>query len=96
MGDGNAESGAMKDLGKPCAGEPHARFDERGLETEYGLGTAAPATRTRGQRRTYRPPRQPPTLPRPGAVNSAIVTKTRAPDSSALRVTALTFKGKSN
>jgi hypothetical protein len=24
----------MKDLGKPCAGEPHARFDERGLETE--------------------------------------------------------------
>ena len=67
MGDGNAESGAMKDLGKPCAGEPHARFDERGLETEYGLGTAAPATRTRGQRRTYRPPRQPPTLPRTGS-----------------------------
>jgi hypothetical protein len=34
----------MKDLGKPGAGEPHARFDERGLETEHGLGTAAPAT----------------------------------------------------
>ena len=33
------------------------------LETEHGLGTAAPAMRTRGQRRTYRPPRQPPTLP---------------------------------
>src|SRR6266852_7570626 len=33
----------MKDLGKPGAGEPHARFDERGLETEHGLGTAAPA-----------------------------------------------------
>ena len=29
----------MKDLGKPGAGEPHARFDERGLETEPGLGT---------------------------------------------------------
>jgi hypothetical protein len=34
----------MKDLGKPGAGELHARFDERGLETEHGLGTAAPAT----------------------------------------------------
>ena len=33
----------MKDLGKPCAAAPHARFDERGLETEHGLGTAAPA-----------------------------------------------------
>lgn len=33
----------MKDLGKPGAGELHARFDERGLETEPGLGTAAPA-----------------------------------------------------
>ena len=43
VGYGNAESGAMKDLGKPCAGEPHARFDERGLETGHGLGTAAPA-----------------------------------------------------
>ena len=52
MGDGNADRGAMKGLGKPCAGEPHARFDERGLETEHGLGTAAPATRKRGQRRT--------------------------------------------
>ena len=43
MGDGNADSGAMKGLGKPCAAVPHARFDERGLETEHGLGTAAPA-----------------------------------------------------
>jgi hypothetical protein len=42
---GSAESGAMKGLGKPCAGEQHARFDERGLETGYGLGTAAPAAR---------------------------------------------------
>jgi hypothetical protein len=36
---GSAESGAVKDPGKPGAGEPHARIDERGLETEYGLGT---------------------------------------------------------
>ena len=40
---GSADSGAVKDGGKPGAGEPHARFDERGLETEHGLGTAAPA-----------------------------------------------------
>ncbi len=33
----------MKDLGKPGAGDLHARIDERGLETEHGLGTAAPA-----------------------------------------------------
>src|SRR3984893_15636759 len=63
VGNGSADSGAVKGLGKPCAGEPHARFDERGLETEHGLGTAAPAKIMRGQRRTYRPPRQPPTLP---------------------------------
>ena len=44
MVHGNAESDAMKDLGKPGAGESHARIDERGLETGYGLGTAAPAT----------------------------------------------------
>jgi len=40
---GSADSGAVKDLGKPGAGEPHAPFYERGLETEHGLGTAAPA-----------------------------------------------------
>ncbi len=44
MAHGSADSGAMKDLGKPGAGELHARIDERGLETEHGLGTAAPAT----------------------------------------------------
>jgi hypothetical protein len=28
---------AVKDVGEPCAGEPHARFDGRALETErYG------------------------------------------------------------
>ena len=45
MVHGSADSDAMKDLGKPGAGELHARFDERGLETEHGLGTAAPATK---------------------------------------------------
>jgi hypothetical protein len=55
----------MNDLGKPGAGKLHARFDEGRLETEPGLGPAEPAKRVRGQRRTIRPPRQPPTLPRP-------------------------------
>jgi hypothetical protein len=53
----------MNDLGKPGAGKLHARFDEGRLETEPGLGPAEPAKRVRGQRRTIRPPRQPPTLP---------------------------------
>src|SRR5947207_11162840 len=26
---------AVNDVGKPCAGEPHARFDGRELETEH-------------------------------------------------------------
>ena len=30
----------MKNVGKPCAGEPHARFDGRGLETGRQRGTA--------------------------------------------------------
>ena len=34
MAQGNAESVTKKGHGKPGAGEPHARFDERGLETE--------------------------------------------------------------
>jgi hypothetical protein len=25
---------SVKSVGKPCAGEPHARFDGRGLETD--------------------------------------------------------------
>ena len=37
----------VKNVGKPCAGEPHARFDGRGLETG----------------RNQRKPRQSPTLP---------------------------------
>ena len=29
---------AAKDVGEPCAGEPHARFDGRELEPERGHG----------------------------------------------------------
>ena len=42
MAEGSADSSTMNGLGKPGAGEPHARFDEGGLETGHGLGTAAP------------------------------------------------------
>jgi hypothetical protein len=33
-----AAASAAKDVGEPCAGEPHARFDGRELETERGHG----------------------------------------------------------
>ena len=33
----------VKGVGEPCAGEPHARFDGRGLETERYYGVTAPA-----------------------------------------------------
>src|SRR5690349_7898677 len=32
----------VKNVGKPCAGEPHARFDGRGLETEPQPAETAP------------------------------------------------------
>jgi hypothetical protein len=33
----------VKGVGEPCAGEPHARFDGRGLETErYSVTAPAP------------------------------------------------------
>ena len=61
MVHGTADSSAMKGFGKPGAGELHARFDERGLETRYGYGTGA-CNKMQGQRRTYWLSRQPPTL----------------------------------
>jgi hypothetical protein len=32
---------AVKDVGEPCAREPHARFDGRALETEHRPRAAA-------------------------------------------------------
>jgi hypothetical protein len=32
---GQGRTPTVKNLGKPCAGEPHARFDGRGLETDH-------------------------------------------------------------
>jgi hypothetical protein len=34
---------AVNDVGEPCAGEPHARFDGRGLETDGKHCRTAPA-----------------------------------------------------
>ena len=63
---------AVNDLGEPCAGEPHARFDGRGLETEHpgqGSEEEQPSGKLFGSHgfAAYRqdlPPRQPPTLHR--------------------------------
>ena len=41
---------AVNDVGEPCAGEPHARFDGRGLETEH------PATDTEKNVSDGKPP----------------------------------------
>jgi hypothetical protein len=41
---------AVNDVGEPCAGEPHARFDGRGLETEH------PATDTKKNDPDGKPP----------------------------------------
>ena len=59
----------VKNVGKPCAGEPHARFDGRGLETE-ATPAMVEATAARGEtpagapdlQPNHSPPRQPPTL----------------------------------
>jgi len=62
----------VKNVGKPCAGEPHARFDGRELETEptsrHGHGEERPYGKPRGHQwlRALKPinaPRQLPTLP---------------------------------
>jgi hypothetical protein len=62
---------AVNDVGEPCAGEPHARFDGRELETEHILVTATAVGHPDGKPqelegcRAYhqdRPPRQFPTL----------------------------------
>src|SRR5680860_1927150 len=37
---GSGRTPPVKGVGEPCAGEPHARFDGRGLETERTSVTA--------------------------------------------------------
>src|SRR5450759_3762184 len=39
---GSGRTPPVKGVGEPCAGEPHARFDGRGLETER-ISVTAPA-----------------------------------------------------
>ena len=70
---------AVNDVGEPCAGEQHARFDGRELETEYTLVTATAVGHLDGKPqelegcRAYHqegPPRQFPTLQQGIAVRS--------------------------
>ena len=61
MAQGSADSGAVKDLGKPDAGESHVRIDEGRLETGPVSGPQR-LQLLHGQRRTQEPPRQSPTL----------------------------------
>ena len=44
---------AVNDVGEPCAGEPHARFDGRELETEPRLATATEKNTQTGNRGHY-------------------------------------------
>jgi hypothetical protein len=59
---------AVNDVGEPCAGEPHARFDGGRLETEHPVTVNSQSHRretARERANTYHrslPPRQPPTL----------------------------------
>ena len=79
---------AVNDVGEPCAGEPHARFDGRGLETEArNLTTDAAVAQPTGKPAEHRPqalpeekpPRQSPTLHagRSHATSSQIRVKDR-------------------
>jgi hypothetical protein len=68
----------VNDLGEPCAGEPHARFDGRGLETEHlgqGSEEEQPSRKLFGSHgfAAYRQdlrPRQSPTLHAAGSVRT--------------------------
>jgi hypothetical protein len=58
---------AVNDVGEPCAGEPHARFDGRELETEQQAtvtGTGQPRGKPQEQRLRDLPP-QTATAPAP-------------------------------
>ena len=68
---GSGRTPPVKDVGEPCAGEPHARFDGRELETEHADqghrgGTAereTGGTQAPGPTSQPLPPRQLPTQP---------------------------------
>jgi hypothetical protein len=78
---------AVNDVGKPCAGEPHARFDGRELETEQRSGQGHEVKDHRGNPavtggfETYRrssSPRQLSTLPTfwiCGPIGGGVITR---------------------
>ena len=86
---------AVNDVGEPCAGEPHARFDGRGLETEArNLTTVAGVAQPTGKPAEHRPqalpqekpPRQSPTVQnrRPGQRRRTLPVKLTGSCSSSL------------
>src|SRR6476659_5517132 len=50
---------AVNGVGKPCAGEPHARIDGRELETGHGSGHGGGEERPTGNRTVTAAPRLP-------------------------------------
>ena len=50
MGDRAIVCWREKPVGEPCARNPHARFDEREVETEHGQASEAPADERAGNR----------------------------------------------
>src|SRR5215207_9355912 len=53
---GKGRMPAVNDVGEPCAGEPHARFDGRGLETEArNLTTVTGVAQPTGKPAEHRP-----------------------------------------
>jgi hypothetical protein len=44
----------VKNIGKPCAGKPHARFDEGGLASQLWCGYLGTARR-KGRKQTSQP-----------------------------------------
>ena len=74
---------AVNGVGKPCAGEPHARIDGRELETGHGSGHGGGEERPTGNRTVTAAPRLPPilvTAPAPDPVEGLadLVAVTRA------------------
>ena len=73
----------VKPVGEPCAGNLHARFDEREMGTEYGEAREAPATERVGNRYASPiPPRHLSTLP---VIHARVAGRNSARGSTAIR-----------
>jgi hypothetical protein len=77
---------AVNDVGKPCAGEPHARFDGRELETEQTRAMVTAVGHPDGKPRelegcrTYRTGRATAPVPDPPCLSWTVVCSVCAPE----------------